>query len=263
VELAITAKYSGDSNHKSSVSVALKQVVQTVALEPDASNPTGHDLVVGGTSNVDKISIENPHLGVVSVEVEQLAGQNFKFAGIYNIAGVVRLVVYGGPGDNFITVQDTVTLPALLLGGQGNNSIKGGGGPSVLVGGPDQDVMVGALGPSILIGAGGADLLTARGGAVLIGGNCSYDTDPLALEAILAEWSRTNANYQTRVNDLLGPSAGGTAGGLNGPYYLNPTTLSGDGTQSILNGGSGLDLFFATMADAIFSKKAGDEVILV
>jgi len=172
-------------------------------------------------------------------------------------------VIYGGPGDNIIIVSDAVTLPAVLLGGKGNNIIQGGGGPSLLVGGPKADVLLGALGRSILIGGGGGDVLVARGDAVLIGGNTTYDTNLAALDAIMAEWSRTNANYQARVNDLLGPGAGGTAGGLNGPDYLNPTTISSGGVKNFMFGGTGVDLFFADPADSIFGKKAGEKEVLI
>jgi hypothetical protein len=259
----ITARYSGDSNFKSSVSAALDQVVKTVALQSDASDPSQQDLVVGGTADADLIAIKTAGTGKVTVDVDQLAGGHFEFAQKYTVSGLARLVVYGGPGRNIITVDDAVALPAVLLGGGGDNFIKGGGGPSVLVGGPVSDILVGALGRSIVIGGGGADILTARGDAVLISGSTTYDTNLIALDAILAEWSRTNASYQTRVNNLIGPSAGGTAGGLNGPYYFNPITVSSDGAKNILVGGSGPDLFFAGVLDSVFGKKAGEKEVLV
>jgi hypothetical protein len=259
----ITAKYSGDSNFVGSVSPALNQVVQTVALESDAANPTKQDLVVGGTASADWIAVKKAGAGKVVIVVDQLAGGNFKFTGTFPVAGLARLVVYGGPGDNIITVDDAVNLPAVLLGGQGNNFIKGGGGSSVLVGGPKSDLLVGALGRSILIGGGGGDVLIARGGAVLLGGSTPYDTDLAALDALMAEWSRTDVNYQARVNDLLGPGAGGTAGGLNGPYYLDPANISSDGVKNTIIGGTGADLFFANPGDSIFGKKAGEKEILI
>ena len=61
---------------------------------------------------------------------------------------------------------------------------------------------------SILIGGDGADTLTAgltSGGDLLIGGKTkSYDTNKTALNAILKEWTRTNATYAQRIAHLQG-----------------------------------------------------------
>ena len=129
-----------------------------------------------------------------------------------------------------------------------------------MVGGPASDLLVGGLGRSILIGGGGSDLLVARGAAILIGGTTDYDTNVVALDAVLAEWSRTDASYQKRISDLLGPTAGGTAGGLNSGYYLNPTTVHNDGVKNILTGGYGLDWFFPSAQDLVLGLKFGEVV---
>jgi hypothetical protein len=65
-----------------------------------------------------------------------------------------------------------------------------------------------------------------------------------APNAILAEWSRTDATYAQRVNHLHGSSSGG----LNGHYFLKPRTLTFGPSPDTLNGGPGMDWFWANTA---------------
>jgi len=44
-----------------------------------------------------------------------------------------RVVVYAGPGNDDGTVAGSITLPAWLYGGDGNDRLKGGNGNNVLV----------------------------------------------------------------------------------------------------------------------------------
>jgi surface-anchored protein len=235
-------------------------VTQTVTVgTAEVENGT---LFVGGTSGADLIVITPGPDHQIHVSVHQTHGGNSAFAADFAGAGLAGIVVYGGPNDNTIAVSDAVTLPAVLFGGAGTNLLVGGGGPSILVGGNSTDVLTGGLGRSILIGGGGRDLLVARGDAVLIGGTTDYDGNLTALDAVLAEWA-SGDSYPTRVSDLLGPGAGGSSGGLNGPYDLDPTTVHDDGAPDTLVGGSGFDLFFLSLGDVLVGKKKGETVIWI
>ena len=69
-----------------------------------------------------------------------------------------------------------------------------------------------------MIGGTGADLLQGGGGDDLIIGNgTAFDSDLTALLALMAEWGRTDANYETRVNHLKGT----LTGGLNANSFLS------------------------------------------
>jgi len=75
----------------------------------------------------------------------------------------------------------------------------------------------------------------------LIGGTTNYDNNAAALAAVLAEWSRTDIDYATRIAHLNGSMSGG----LNGSVLLSPSTVHADGQVNNLYGGAGLDWYFA------------------
>jgi hypothetical protein len=97
----------------------------------------------------------------------------------------------------------------------------------------------------------------------------TYDHKLQALEAIMSEWGRTDLGtatdpmgYQARVNDLLGPSAGGTSAGKNGSYDLNGTTVHSSGARYTLSGAPSplLDWFFASSLDLVKNQRSGEVV---
>jgi Ca2+-binding RTX toxin-like protein len=260
---AITASYGGDGTFLASASPALTQKVKTVALEPDPLVPGKMDLFVGGTAGDDLIEIGSARGGRrVVVSVQETGPGSFSFQHSYATAGLARVVVFGGAGDDTLLVDPDVKLPALLFGGAGNDYLQGGGGPSVLVGGSGDDILVGGSGRNILIGGGGTDLLFGGDrGNILIGGTTNYDSNVTALSSLMAEWGRTDESYRTRVSHLLGT----TAGGANGTFYLNPNTVHDDGAFDLLVGGRGRDWFFASAAgqDLLLNRRHGEVVTKV
>jgi Ca2+-binding RTX toxin-like protein len=121
--------------------------------------------------------------------------------------------------------------------------VTGGAGTSLLVGDGNNDALTGGRGRNILIaGAGPATLVGGGGDDVLTGGGTDYDSNLRALEALMAEWARTDLSYAARVNHLL------HGGGLNGATVLNGTTVHSNGARNTLTGGDGLDLFFGNLA---------------
>jgi len=111
-----------------------------------------------------------------------------------------------------------------------------------------------------LIGGSGPSTLRAgSGGDILIGGTTSYDNNVAALAAVLAEWSRTDIDYATRIGHLNGT----ISGGLNGSYLLNTSSVQKDGMVNDLYGGAGLDWYFAGVLDVLFNKASGEIVTQV
>jgi hypothetical protein len=128
------------------------------------------------------------------------------------------------------------------------------------VGGAGTDRLIGGQGRDILIGGSGLSTLNAgSGGDILIGGTTSYDGNAAALAAILAEWSRTDIDYATRIAHLTGSSSGG----LNGTFFLNASTVQADGMVNKLYGGAGLDWYFAGLADLLFNHVPGEVITQV
>ncbi|MGH7192337.1 MAG: calcium-binding protein, partial [Candidatus Saccharimonadales bacterium] len=191
----------------------------------------GTTLVVGGNNIVLQPADAN---GGISVTV----GGNSQ--GVFNPTS--QIVVYGLAGGDAIELENAkvghhkvdITVPAVVLGGDGGDTIdaRGSSANNVLVGGAGNDLLYGGSGRDLLIGGGGADTLHAgSGGDILIGGITDYDANLAALDAIMAEWGRTDISYQQRIADLDGAAAGG----------LNATTVQDDGASDQFVGGRGQD----------------------
>src|SRR6266446_10861510 len=95
---------------------------------------------------------------------------------------------FGGSGNDVLN----------LSGSSANNVVVGGGGTDRLIGGQGRDLLIG--------GAGQSTLQAGAGGDILIGGTTTYDNNAAALAAVLAEWSRTDIDYLTRIAHLNGTS---------------------------------------------------------
>jgi PKD repeat protein/type VI protein secretion system component Hcp len=221
--------------------------VTAVALQPDPLDPSKTALVVGGTAGPDRIIFRPKHHGVEALV-------NGASLGVFHPTG--RLIAYGQAGDDFIQVQGNITLPTLLDGGDGNDTLVGGRGDNVLVGGAGDDVLIGGRGRNLLIGGMGRDrLVGGPGDDLLIGGTTAFDANAVALSALLAEWSAP-ASPAERVADLRGTGTGAAFGArLNGAYFLKADgpdrTVFGDGSANVLNGGSGLNWYFAQVGGAV------------
>ena len=185
--------------------------------------------------------------------------------GVYNPSGAIFVYAQAGIDNiQFETAKFTgqtryIQDAAFVFGGDGNDSLdaRGSSANNVIVGGTGNDTIWGGTGRDILIGGQGAD--TLRGGAgddLLIGNGTIYDANVAALTALLTEWGRTDANYGTRANNLLGQS-----GGLNNGYFLDPNTVLSDAVVDQLYGEGGLDLFFTgftTPADTANDFSGGE-----
>jgi len=222
------------------------------SLQPDAANPALTDLVVQGSSNGGvHIQVSKVHDG--RDIVVQIEGAEQHYRADFPSADVGRLIVEGGPGNNHIEVADDVRQPALLLGSFGNDHIEGGGGRTIVIGGLGSDHLEAGAGGALLIG-GTTDFNTS-GGGTLAAPNLA------ALDAILAEWSRTDESYLQRVANLSNSTVSSVSpdGSYTAGFYLNAATVHADGAGNVLEGGSGLDWFFANL-DGIDNNGVKDRV---
>ena len=99
-------------------------------------------------------------------------------------AGAGPLVVIGTDGDDTIRGGDA---PDCIVGGGGNDTADGSGGADVLVGGTGADALTGGAGDDRLYGGADHDALTGGDGADLIdggpdGGSCDVDPADTATE---------------------------------------------------------------------------------
>ncbi len=223
------------------------------SLQPDPVNPGLTDLVVDGSSTGGvHIQVQNDHRGQ-DVRV-QIYGADQAYQADFPTDAISRLIVNSGPGDNQIEVANDVRLPALLLGSFGNDHIEAGGGRTIIIGGLGSD-----------------HLQAGSGGDILLPGTTDFDRNVTALDAVLAEWSRTDESYAQRVANLSNSVVNGVAPnglGQNGSYFLNASTVHDDGAGNLLDGGPGLDWFFANLTgvgnngvkDKIHGLKPGEIV---
>jgi hypothetical protein len=151
---------------------------------------------------------------------------------------------------------DTVTHPPRPDSGRGADAAEparqhqerggGGGGVDSLRGHLGDDILL--LGDDDLAGGDGRDILTGGYGADAPAGDDIVMAGPLdltqaGLRAVAAEWSRTDRDYQRRVD------AWRQGGGLNGSVVLTaPSIVRNDTSADTLTGGADRDWFWLNTA---------------
>jgi Ca2+-binding RTX toxin-like protein len=83
--------------------------------------------------------------------------------------------VNAGGGDDEVSVQQKVTVPVTMRGGNGDDTLRGGGGPDKLIGGAGRDRLYGGRGDDALYGGLGVDKLFGGKGADLLRGGPGLD----------------------------------------------------------------------------------------
>ena len=167
----------------------------------------------------------------------------------------VQFAVKGGGGVNTldyaafsgdVTVDLPLGLATGLKGGISNiQNVTGSKGNDILVGDANPNVLIGGTGRNLIIGGMGADtLIGGPNGDILIGDYTDYDTNIVALDAIMAEWDSVDS-YATRYDFIT------SGGGLNDSYVLNTTTVHNDLAKDKMTGGAGRDWFFASSGDTL------------
>jgi YVTN family beta-propeller protein len=220
----------------------------------------GTDLAVGGTTGNDNIFLyPTDTVGHIAVTVNFVAQGSFLPTGhilVYSQAGNDNVALL----PNLINGQYVqIAVPAVLFAGNGNDilSAAGSSANNVLVGGSGNNLLTGGTGRNILIaGSGTSTLVGGTGQDILIGGSTDFDHNLTALYALIAEWGRTDASYATRVSHLNGS----LAGGLNGSFFLNSTTVHGNANADLLIGGLGPDWFFAGVNDQLLFVFPGEVI---
>jgi Ca2+-binding RTX toxin-like protein len=231
---------------------------------------TSMENLVGGSRN-DQFELRNGQ--GVSGTIDAGGGSNNLVYPTYTTAVVVNLTTgtATGVGGGIRHIQnvfgglanDSLTGDAgdnILAGGAGDDTLSGLGGNDVLFGGKGNDVLLGGAGRDLLVGGSGADRLDGGDSDdILIGGLLSYYNESRntaagnPIRALMAEWTST-ASYATRINHLTGA----LAGGRNGSFRINNTTVSDDaGAADTLFGGPGLDWFVVSAGDQVRDRNTG------
>jgi hypothetical protein len=172
----------------------------------------------GGTNTLD-YSGYDPAAGGVMVNLRPDVGTATGVGrGIANIRNVV-----GSAGDDI--------LVGSILPSDGGHVLTGGAGRDLLIAGPTA---------SMLFGGDGEDLL--------IGGTSTHDANPSALDAVMAEWARTDRDLDARLAALRA--------GLLGDDYVQA-----NGGRNGLFGGAAADALFGTVGVDSTEPDLSDEFV--
>ncbi|MFO0868700.1 MAG: PKD domain-containing protein [Pirellulales bacterium] len=175
------------------------------------------------------------------------------------ITGNGRDRIWAGDGADIVDSgggNDDIEAGAgqdVVFAGAGSDRVRGGAGNDILVGGTGDDELAGETGRDLLIAGTGRDTLWGNADDdLLIAGSTAFDEDRVALQAILAEWSRTDLTASTSYAVRVAHLTGATSGGLNGAFFLRGDNVAGStGNQTVfddnecdrLTGSAGADWF--------------------
>src|SRR5262249_35536400 len=148
-------------------------------------------------------------------------------------------------GNDSATLAGSISLPTIIDGDEGNDSLNGGNGPNLFLGGDGNDKINGGKSHDILGGGRGPDRIGSNGGdTILIAGTLGGAAAPIDLFdqmlGILIDWNLHRNKAQIRPKLLIG----------------------GDNDADSLNGTSGNDWYFYDyLEDKANGKKESSENI--
>jgi hypothetical protein len=200
----------------------------------------------GNTFTVNSTRAAGPSIALnagAGNDTVQMQGTAFPALTVSDQGGNNTLDYSGYTGD--VTVDIPLGAATLISGGiSGFQNVIGSIGNDLLVGDGSGNVLIGGTGRNLLIAGSSAGYLQGSAADnILIGGSTQYDTDLASLDALFAEWTRTDLGYADRVNHIL------NGGGLNGAAVLNASTVTGNGGGNTLLGGGELNLYYGSLAN--------------
>jgi hypothetical protein len=257
--IALTASDATHGNVATSSPRDMDVVASAVGvLTSDPTGGSGEALVVVARAGGATISLTPTNAAGTSIEATEVIGKKTTTFGPFALTTTDHIIVYGTTGS--VAIKEltamisgktaTIAVPALLLGGSGENTISAAGSSAdnVLVGGPGKDSLTGGSGGDILIGGGGGDKLTAGVGSdILLSGSTSYDANLAALSALSGEWTG-NSSYPGNVNDLLS----------TGTILLGASTVTPAASSTELIGGPSQDWFVLSPSDQLEDFTTGE-----
>src|SRR5687768_15541582 len=159
----------------------------------------------------------------------------------HDAAAVKRIVVSAKGGPDSVVLDATVTAPAALNGGPGNDVLRGGSGDDTVKGDGGHDILDG--------GAGGADVFIGGGGADLA--DYSKRTDDLAVDI-----GRLADDGAAGEGDRVGLDVENITGGAG------DDRLAGRSGANVLNGGGGDDHLDGLDGNDTLKGGDGDDLLV-
>lgn len=218
--------------------VTTPMTISSAVLQPSPEDATKTDLIVGGSTNAEIISVEPT--AVANEVLVKIGGTEVD---TFTPTGRVR--VFGGAGNDTISILDGIAQPVELYGEAGSDALIGGDGNDLLVGGAGDDTINGNAGRDVLVGGAGKDELDGGDGEdLLISAATRFDSSPQNLATLVSEWSRIKS-YSERIAHLLGTKKGGV-----NAFALGRKSILSDTDIDTLAGAGSDDFFLARTAGA-------------
>lgn len=185
----------------------------------------GTTLNIRGTNLADVISVTKTVTSLGEEKVNVLRnGVNFSF----NLSAVTVLAIEGYAGADRLTVDSQITIPATILGSDGNDTLTGGGGDDQLSGGSGNDTYIFDADTSL-----GSDTVTDTTGLTDLLNFRLTTTRTIAIDL-----SSTSAQV---INEGLTLTLSGSNFIENVIGGSKNDTLTGNARNNTLNGGPGTD----------------------
>jgi hypothetical protein len=182
-------------------------------------------LTVNGTRHSDDIMVA-PNAGD-STKLD--VTDHGALIGTFDSTGLTGIVIFGGNGEDRLTIQKDLTIPATLWGGNAKDILNGGAGNDILNGDEGKDALTGGLGADSLTGGRGNDKIYGLDGNDTLSGGKGGDV-------------------------VVGGAGDDTLSGGDD----NDTVSGGDGNDEVEGGSGDDDLDGGTGTDSVFGETGDD-----
>ena len=178
-------------------------------------------------------------------------------------AAVTGIVLRGNGGADAFKVHHTLTIPATLDGGSGDDELEGGAGDDLLLGGDGDDGIRGHRGRDTMDGGVGADVMEGDGGL----DTADYSLRTGAIDvSLLADGADGEAGEgdTVRAERVLGGAGDDRISGFVHPLIPGDDVahaLFGGPGNDTLNGGAGNDQLFGEAGDDVLLGGEGDDYL--
>lgn len=175
--------------------------------------------------------------------IEALVGGDLRDLFV-NVQPASPITLGGGAGDDTLDASQS-NVPVTLLGGDGNDELRGGSNGDLLDGGNGDDTLIGGSGVDELLGGAGRDLFDDSISQSNINGGA--DSDSLQL---IGTWTLASASSRQVLNDIEIIVGSGPTDVLSGSTSAESFAIGSDGVRidgsgllfqgfETINGGTG------------------------
>jgi len=193
----------------------------------------------------------------VSSDAIQLAVSISKHTFRFNAADVAEIHIFGGNGNDWIWIDNSIAVKAVIDGGGGNDRIHGGGGDDTILGGRGNDRINGSLGDDMLNGSAGIDTVSyanaASGVTINLLLSTPQNTGGAGIDTFVSIENVTGSAYD---DGIIGSAQANVISGGTGN-----DTIDAGSSNDMVDGGYGNDLLKGAAGDDVITGGVGSDTI--